>query len=58
MLKLYGYGIHDDTLAIQERIDSGVCELVLPAPEVCYLISTPLELPSNFRLVLHRFAEV
>ena len=58
MLKLYGDGIHDDTLAIQERINSGVCELVLPAPEVCYLISKPLELPSNFRLVLPRYAEI
>ncbi len=55
---LYGDGIHDDTLAIQELIDSGVCEVVLPAPKVCYLISKPLELPSNFRLVLPRFAEI
>ena len=55
---LYGDGIHDDTAAIQERIDSGACEVVLPAPEKYYLISRPLELPSNFRLVLPRFAEV
>lgn len=58
MLKLYGDGIHDDTAAIQERIDSGICELQLPTPEKCYLISRPLELPSNFRLVLPRFAEI
>ncbi len=58
MLKLYGDGIHDDTRAIQERIDSGLCEVTLPAPEKFYLISAPLELPSNFRLVLPRFAEV
>lgn len=55
---LYGDGIHDDTLAIQELIDSGKCEVSLPAPEKCYLISKPLELPSNFRLVLPRFAEI
>lgn len=55
---LYGDGIHDDTAAIQEMIDSGACEVVLPAPEKFYLISKPLELPSNFRLVLPRFAEV
>ena len=58
MLTLYGDGIHDDTRAIQERIDSGLCELSLPAPEKFYLISAPLELPSNFRLILPRFAEV
>ena len=28
--KLYGDGIHDDTDAIQEMIDSGCCEVVLP----------------------------
>lgn len=58
MYPLYGDGIHDDTAAIQERIDSGKCELSLPAPEKFYLISRPLELPSNFRLVLPRFAEI
>ncbi|MBQ8341695.1 MAG: hypothetical protein IJY22_04890 [Clostridia bacterium] len=57
-MKLYGDGLHDDTAAIQAMIDSGVCEVVLPAPAKCYLISRPLELPSNFRLVLPRFAEV
>ena len=56
--KLYGDGVHDDTKAIQERIDSGVCEVVLPAPKQFYLISAPLELPSHFRLVLPRFAEI
>lgn len=56
--KLYGDGIHDDTAAIQEMIDSGVREVILPAPEKFYLISKPLELPSNFRLELPRFAEV
>ena len=56
--KLYGDGIHDDTAAIQELIDSGVCEVRLPAPERFYLISKPLELPSNFCLVLPRYAEI
>ncbi len=58
MYTLYGDGIHDDTSAIQSMIDSGVCEVSLPAPKVCYLISRPLELPSNFRLILPRFAEI
>ena len=55
---LWGDGVHDDTAAIQERIDEAYRELSLPDPEVCYLISRPLELPSDFRLVLPRFAEV
>ena len=58
MYTLYGDGIHDDQPAIQEMIDSGVCEVVLPAPKVCYLIGKTLFLPSNFRLVLPRFAEI
>ena len=56
--KLYGDGIHDDTDAIQERIDSGVCEVVLPVPEKNYLISRPLRIPSNFKLKLPRYAEI
>ena len=55
---LYGDGIHDDYPAIQEMIDSGVCEVSLPAPKKNYLISSTLVLPSNFRLVLPRFAEI
>jgi len=58
MYTLYGNGINDDTNAIQEMIDSGACEVSLPAPEVCYLISRPLEVPSNFRLILPRFATI
>lgn len=58
MFKLYGDGVHDDTNAIQEIIDSGICEVCLPAPKEYYLISKPLELPSDFRLVLPRFAEI
>ena len=55
---LYGDGVHDDTAAIQELIDSGLCEVSLPAPEKHYLISKPLILPSNFKLKLPRFAEI
>jgi hypothetical protein len=55
---LYGDGINDDTAAIQEMIDSGVCEVSLPAPKKCYLISKPLVIPSNFKLKLPRFAEI
>ncbi len=58
MAQLYGDGIHDDFPAIQEMIDSGVCEVLLPPPERFYLISQTLTLPSNFRLVLPRFAEI
>jgi len=58
MHTLYGDGIHDDTTAIQEMIDSGVCEVCLPAPKVRYLISKPLIIPSNFSLKLPRYAEI
>ncbi len=54
---LYGDGIHDDTAAIQELIDNN-CEVALPAPKAFYLISKPLELHSNLRFVLPRFAEI
>ena len=54
---LYGDGINDDTAAIQEMIDSS-CELTLPPPKEYYLISKPLELHSNFKLKLPRFAEI
>lgn len=55
---LYGDGIHDDYPAIQEMIDSGVCEVILPVPEKNYLISNTLILPSDFKLTLPRFAEI
>lgn len=58
MKKLYGNGINDDTQAIQERIDKAKGELILPMPKKCYIISKPLELPSNFKLELPRFAEI
>lgn len=55
---LYGDGVHDDTLAIQSMIDSGVCEVSLPAPKSFYLISKALELPSDFKLKLPRYAVI
>ncbi|MBR2950051.1 MAG: hypothetical protein IKC46_09320 [Lachnospiraceae bacterium] len=55
---LYGDGIHDDYPAIQQMLDSGKCEISLPAPDVCYLISRTLEIPSYTRLVLPRYAEI
>ena len=58
MYTLYGDGIHDDTQALQEMIDQAGNELVLPSPKVRYLISRTLTIPSNFRLVLPRFAEI
>lgn len=56
--QLWGDGIHDDTAAIQELIDSGVCEVSLPAPQKMYLISRPLVIPSNFKLRLPRYAHI
>jgi hypothetical protein len=55
---LYGDGIHDDTDAIQEMLDSGVCEVSLPAPEKNYVISRPLVIPSNCKLKLPRYAVI
>ena len=42
--QLYGDGIHDDTLAIQELLDSGRSEIVLDAPVKNYLISKTLKI--------------
>ena len=56
--KLYGDGIHDDYPAIQEMIDSGACEITLPTPEKCYLISKTLIIHSYFKLKLPRYAEI
>ncbi|MBQ2967853.1 MAG: hypothetical protein IJE10_07045 [Clostridia bacterium] len=58
MNKIYGDGIHDDTKGLQELIDTSDNELYLPMPDVHYLISKPLELPSNFKLKLPRYAEI
>ncbi|MBR6772079.1 MAG: hypothetical protein IKM29_01670 [Clostridia bacterium] len=58
MFMLYGDGIHDDYPAIQSMLDSGKCEVALGAPEKSYLISKTLEIPSNVRLILPRYAEI
>lgn len=55
--KLYGDGIHDDTLAIQEMLDT-LCEVKLPEPENFYLISKSLEIGSNKRLTLPQNATI
>ncbi len=58
MFTLYGDGIHDDYPAIQEMLDSGKHEISLPDPQVCYLVSKSLEIPSYVRLILPRYAEI
>lgn len=47
MHTLYGDGIHDDTLAIQEMLDSGLSQIVLPVPQKHYCISATLKIHSN-----------
>ena len=54
---LYGDGIHDDTAAIQELIDTKKC-VHLPAPDNFYLISKTLKLHSGCELHLDRFTEI
>ena len=55
---LYGDGIHDDTDAIQALLDSGACDVTLPAPTVCYLISRTLKIHSNQSLRIPPFAHI
>ena len=52
---LVGDGVHDDTTAIQARLDSGASCVYLPPPKKCYLISKTLRLPSGTELRLDRF---
>ena len=54
---LYGDGVHDDTLAIQEMLDT-LDDIELPIPENFYLISKSLEIGSNKRLTLPRNAKI
>ena len=54
--KLYGDGIHDDYPAIQELLDSGICEVILPVPLKNYVIGKTLKIHSNQTLKLPRFA--
>ena len=51
---LVGDGVHDDTAAIQARLDSGATLVYLPPPKKEYLISKALLLSSNCELRLDR----
>ena len=51
---LVGDGVHDDTAAIQARLDSGATLVYLPSPKKEYLISKALLLSSNCELRLDR----
>ena len=55
---LYGDGAHDDTAAIQARLDSGASLVYLPPPEKEYLISKTLVIRSRTELKLDRFTRV
>lgn len=55
---LYGDGVHDDTAAIQARLDSGLSCVYLPPPAKEYLISKALEMSSGQELRLDRFTTV
>ena len=57
MYTLYGDGIHDDTLALQELLDTKK-EIVLPEPSAFYLVSKTLLIGSHTRFVLPGFAEI
>ncbi len=52
MYRLYGDGIHDDTPAIQEILDSKASVIELPVPEKNYSISKTLKIYSNQTLKL------
>jgi hypothetical protein len=55
---LYGNGINDDYPAIQEMLDSGVSEVILPEPEKCYMISKTLKIHGGQTLRLGRFTNI
>ena len=55
---LVGDGVHDDTAAIQRRIDSGAACVYLPPPPKEYLISSTLRIGSGQELRLDRFTRV
>lgn len=55
---LFGDGVHDDTAAIQERLDSGASVVELPAPKSEYLISKTLLIGDNQELRLGRFTRI
>ena len=58
MYTLYGDGVHNDAPAIQEMLDSGICEVALPAPRAHYCIGTTLRVHSNQTLRLPETAEI
>ncbi len=58
MRTLYGDGINDDTLAIQELLDSKCALIELPVPKACYLISKPLKIHSYQELRLPRYCHI
>lgn len=53
---LYGDGLHDDQPAIQQMLDSGVCEVTLPPPQKCYVIGKTLKIHGGQCLRLPAFA--
>lgn len=55
---LHGDGIHDDTAAIQELLDTKRSCIELPPPAKCYLISRTLKIHSNQELRLPRYCHV
>ena len=55
---LCGDGVHDDTAAIQERLDAGRPCVYLPPPANHYVISTSLVMRSGTELKLDRFTRV
>ncbi len=57
-LRLYGDGIHDDTAAIQARLDNGDSLIYLPPPVKYYTISKTLLLHSGQELRLDRFSVI
>lgn len=55
---LYGDGVHDDTMAIQAMLDSGISSVYLPPPRAYYIISKSLQLSSRQELRLDRFTRI
>ncbi|MBQ1210707.1 MAG: hypothetical protein IIX68_02750 [Clostridia bacterium] len=47
MYQLYGDGLHDDTAALQQWLDSGAAEIALPEPSAHYVISKTLKIHSG-----------
>ena len=55
---LAGDGVHDDTAAIQARLDSGAACVYLPPPKDHYVISRTLKIGSEQELRLDRFTRI